>query len=84
MTKDEFLDFYDENWQDHNKVYAQLLKLFEAHEYELAAIKSSPHETADDRSHAKDEQITRLKTMLQQCHDSLDEERHKLDNLKKS
>jgi uncharacterized protein (DUF342 family) len=84
MTRDEFLDFYDENWNDHNKVYSQLLKLFEAHERQIALLKnSSASQKEDDTCDSKDEEIAHLKAMLQQCHDSLDEERHKIENFKK-
>ncbi len=84
MTRDEFLDFYEEHWNDHNTIYAELLKLFDQHEREMALLKNSTGSVQNNECSDKDEEIIHLKALLQKCQDSLDEERHQLDRLKKS
>jgi len=81
MTQEEFFDFYDEHWNDYNKVMDKLHILFDEHEAEIAELQkrltesymSNTSVSTDDSKMVKE-----LKALLLECQDKLDEETHKL------
>jgi len=75
MIKDDILDFYDQHWEDHHKVYARLVELLREHEEEIARLKKNSDCTQQKEDDAHE--IARLKHLLRQCQDKLDEETHK-------
>ena len=84
MTKDEFIDFYEEHWSDHNLVYNKLVEFLDEQERKIALIKqevgNNPNMDALDEVCDLKVEIETLKMRLQKCHDRLDEETHKLEN----
>ncbi|MEA1918835.1 MAG: hypothetical protein U9N52_03260 [Campylobacterota bacterium] len=77
MTKDEILDFYEDNWEEHNTVFIMLSEELSRFETEIAYYKSKLLQNSDNDENMKE--ILHLKKLLQQCEDSLDEERHKIE-----
>jgi len=76
MTNEEVFDFYDDNWNDYNKVMDMLHRLVDSHEEEIKVLKSKLNQRVDKGDNSN--RIEELKSLLQQCQDSLDEERHKI------
>ena len=70
MTSDEIFDFYDENWNDYNKINVMLHQVINQHEEEIKVLKNK----LDNVDNTKE--VSKLKALLQECHDTLDEERH--------
>ncbi len=63
MKENEILDYYNENWNDYNKIVDMLHKIIDNHEDELKKITLK-----------SDEQ----QTLLLECQDRLDEETHRV------
>ena len=80
MTKEEILDFYDNNWNDHNTVYNMLDKIIDNYEDKIKML--SKNIQSENTQTTDDEEIKRLKSLLLECQDRLDEETHSLKNLK--
>ncbi len=76
MTETEILDFYNENWNDYNKIVDMLHNVLDKHEEEIKELKQKLN-TRPNKNNSNDE-IKELKSLLQQCQDNLDEETHKL------
>lgn len=72
MTNSEIFDFYDENWNDYNKIADLLHNIVDKHEAEIEALKNKLKKSADN------EEINQMKNLLQDCQDKLDEERHRI------
>ncbi len=78
MTKEEVLDFYDHNWNDHNVVFNMLSKVFDEYQSEIDSLKN---QLKNKNSTAETEkEIKELKAMLLECQDKLDEETHTIRN----
>ncbi|MGD9970083.1 MAG: hypothetical protein AB7S65_06470 [Sulfuricurvum sp.] len=77
MTKSEVYAYFDEHWNDYNAMHLLLDKIFDLHERQLAALEYQITHNNPHPSHAEQE-IERLKELLQNCRDHLDEETHKL------
>lgn len=69
MTENEILQYYDENWNDYNKVVDMLHDIIDSHEEQMAQLRKELD---------KNSELEELKRTLQDCQDALDEERHKL------
>jgi len=81
MKYEEVFAFYDEHWNDYNKVMDMLHDLMDAHQEEVQALEKRLMESyLTDSSSSKDEShlVKELKTLLLECQDKLDEETHKL------
>lgn len=77
MTEAEALDYYNENWNDYDKIVDMLHDIFDSHADDMKMLekKLSINNEKEDSS----KKIQELKTLLQQCQDKLDEETHKLN-----
>jgi len=80
MTKEEILDFYDNNWNDHNTVYNMLYKVIDNYENEIDRLNNSLKNK--NIIHEDDNEVEILKSLLLECQDRLDEETHSLKDLK--
>ena len=69
MNENEILDYYNENWNDYNKIVDMLHEIIDQHEDEIKKLKVQNQNLS---------QVDALKTQLQECQDKLDEETHKL------
>jgi len=81
MKEEEVFAFYDEHWNDYNKVMDMLHDLMDAHQSEVQELEKRLMESyLTDSSTSKDESqlVKELKTLLLECQDKLDEETHKL------
>lgn len=79
MTKEEVLDFYDHNWNDHNIVFNMLNEVFDDYEREINTLKKQLKDKANTSDNTKE--IQELKAMLLECQDKLDEETHSIKSL---
>lgn len=79
MTKEEVLDFYDHNWNDHNIVFNMLNEVFDNYEREINTLKKQlkNKDSASDNT----KEIQELKAMLLECQDKLDEETHSIKSI---
>ena len=68
MKSEEIFDFYDENWNDYNKVMDMLHRVVDSYEEKISTMQ---------RKLSNQEEMKELKTLLQDCQDKLDEETHK-------
>ena len=68
MKSEEIFDFYDENWNDYNKVMDMLHRVVDSYEEKIFMMQ---------KELSNQEEIKELKTLLQDCQDKLDEETHK-------
>ena len=71
MTSDEIFNFYDENWNDYNKVVDMLHEIVDAHQLEIRILNDKLNNKNDTNK------VDRLKVLLQECQDKLDEETHR-------
>ena len=81
MCEEEILNYYDENWNDYNKIVNMLHKIIDEHEDEVAELQKRLTESYLDSSKFDDnnqKRMEEMKKMLQECQDKLDEETHKL------
>ena len=76
MTREEIFDFYDENWNDYNKIMDMLHTLIDEHEEDIKALKNQLNQRVAKADNTN--RIEELQLLLQQCQDSLDEETHKI------
>jgi len=81
MTEEEVFAFYDEHWNDYNKVVDMLHDLIDEHTEQVADLEKrltesylSPSSTGSSETKV----VKELKALLLDCQDKLDEERHKL------
>jgi hypothetical protein len=79
MTKEELLDFYDHNWNDHNIVFNMLNEVFDDYEREINTLKQQLKNKASTSDNTKE--IQELKAMLLECQDKLDEETHSIKSV---
>jgi len=75
MTNDEIFDFYDENWNDYNKVINMLHDVLDNHETQINDLKNKIITKVNDTSSIAE--LEKLKITLLECQDKLDEETHK-------
>ena len=68
MKSEEIFDFYDENWNDYNKVMDMLHSVVDKYEVKIATLEKKLSNQAE---------LKELKTLLLECQDKLDEETHK-------
>jgi len=81
MKKEEVFVFYDEHWNDYNKIMDMLHDLMDEHKLEVEELEKRLMDSyLTDSSTSKDESqlVKELKTLLLACQDKLDEETHKL------
>ena len=81
MTEEEILNYYDENWNDYNKVVDMLHQLIDEHEAQIAELQKRLTESYLGSSALDDDgskRIEEMQKMLQECQDRLDEETHRL------
>lgn len=76
MTKEEILDFYDQNWNDHNIVFNMLSRVLDEHQEEIHELKKQLKNKSFKHDDSKE--VKELKEMLLECQDRLDEETHSL------
>ncbi len=72
MKENEILDYYNENWNDYNKIVDMLHNIIDEHEEELKKLTLKVNKSNNN------DQISELKTLLLECQDKLDEETHKI------
>ena len=76
MEENEILDYYNENWNDYNKIVDLLHSIIDTHADEIKVMeKKLAQKNVTQESESK---VEVLKKQLQTCQDILDEERHKL------
>ena len=75
MTSEEIFDFYDENWNDYNKVMDMLHNVVDAYEEKIKSLESRVNNQVNKSNNTKE--VDELKSLLQECQDKLDEETHK-------
>lgn len=68
MNEKEILDYYNEHWNDYNKILDMLHDIIDAHSNEIEKLKAEKESSTT---------ISDLKAQLQECQDRLDEETHK-------
>jgi len=68
MKSEEIFSFYDENWNDYNKVMDMLHRVVDSYEEKISTMQTKL---------SNQEELKELKTLLQDCQDKLDEETHK-------
>ena len=81
MKEEEVFAFYDEHWNDYNKVIDMLHNLIDEHQSEVQELEKRLMDSyLTDSSPSKDEsqKVKELKILLVECQDKLDEETHKL------
>lgn len=76
MTENEILAYYDENWNDYNKIVDMLHNIIDNHSDEITILKNDLTYTMDESENEKI--IKKLQKQLLECQDLLDEERHNL------
>jgi len=76
MTETEILDYYNDNWNDYNKVVDMLHIVIDNFNDDIAMLKMEL--VNKNSSNDCDKKIVALKEQLQECQDNLDEERHKI------
>ena len=76
MTETEILDYYNENWNDYDKVVDMLHDIIDAHDDEVKALKTKLNKR--DNNNVANQRVAELEKLLQECQDNLDEERHKI------
>lgn len=74
MTEAQILDYYNENWNDYNKIMDMLHDIIEAHAEEITTLKDKLNNNSNNNSSTK--KIKELEDLLQKCQDRLDEETH--------
>ena len=75
MTSEEIFDFYDENWNDYNKVMDMLHSVVDAYEEKIKSLENRVNHQVNESNNMKE--VDELKSLLQECQDKLDEETHK-------
>jgi prefoldin subunit 5 len=75
MTSEEIFDFYDENWNDYNKVMDMLHSAVDDYEDKIKSLENKANNQISENNHSKE--VESLKSLLQECQDKLDEETHK-------
>ena len=82
MTKEEILDFYDHNWNDHNIVFNMLSKALDEYQDEIDSLKNQLKNQNSNSTNNSDnsKEVKELKAMLLECQDKLDEETHSMRN----
>ena len=76
MREDEIFDYYDEHWNDYNKVMDMLHNIVDSYESKIRKLEK---ELEDRQTQGNNlEEIAQYKTLLQECQDKLDEETHRL------
>ncbi len=75
MKEQEILDYYNDNWNDYDKIVDMLHKIIDSHEEQLTLMKKQLDLEKDDTT--QNLEIEEVKRLLQNCQDNLDEERHK-------
>ena len=81
MTNEEVLSFYDENWNDYNKVVDMLHNLIDEREEQVADLQKRLTEsylTNTSTNTSETKVVKELKALLLDCQDKLDEETHKI------
>ena len=72
MKENEIIDYYNENWNDYNKIVDMLHKIIDEHDDELKKL------TIKLNTSTNNDKINELKILLLECQDRLDEETHKI------
>ena len=72
MTQEEIFSFYDDNWDDYDKIMDMLHNILDNHTEEVRVLKNKVVNTKTN------DDVTELRVMLQECQDKLDEETHKV------
>ncbi|MDA7817432.1 hypothetical protein N9A28_04530 [Sulfurimonas sp.] len=70
MTEKEIFDFYDENWNDYDKIMDLLHQVLDKHTEDIRVLQNKINNN-------KNNEVSELKRMLQECQDRLDEETHR-------
>ena len=76
MSESEILDYYNENWNDYNKIVDMLHDMIDSREDEVNDLKNKLNKREKDNRSIN--RIKELEKLLQECQDQLDEERHKI------
>jgi len=85
MTSDEIFDYYDEHWNDYNKVMDMLQRVVHNYEDQIIDLERRLTESylnTNNSSQDDSKAVKEMKSLLQECQDKLDEETHKLDSIK--
>ena len=72
MKENEILDYYNENWNDYNKIVDMLHSIIDEHEEEVKKL------TQKINISDNNDKINELQSLLLECQDKLDEETHKI------
>ena len=76
MTNEEIFDFYDEHWNDYNKIMDMLHNAVD--DYEIKITKLQKQRKNQNGNNEEKKEVLELKFLLQDCQDKLDEETHKV------
>lgn len=76
MTESEILDYYNEHWNDYNKIVDMLHDIIDKHTNEIENLQNKLDAKVANDNYAQ--KVKELEKLLQKCQDSLDEETHTL------